>query len=50
MDSDIQVRLDDIMELSILLIAEEGVRHPYLKNNNVIGSARIGLCFDLALF
>jgi hypothetical protein len=35
-DSDIEVGLDDVVELALLLVPEEGVRHPNLKNNKSV--------------
>ena len=29
-DPDVEVGLDDVMELALLLVPEEGVRHPHL--------------------
>ena len=40
-DPDVEVGLDDVVELSVLLVAEEGVRHPDL------GAVRHGEVLDL---
>ena len=40
-DPDVEVGLDDVVELAVLLVAEEGVRHPDL------GAVRHGEVLDL---